>query len=275
MVSQEGHHLPMMRKAPETGIELHWAPFWPSRLAGMANDGYWARSCPATIAGVPTRVLSPEDLLLHVCLHDACDLACGPFGLGLRPLCDVAEIIRHYREILSWREVQARAVEWHAERCVYLALWLAKELLGAEVPESVIEGLCPRDFEERWAAAAIKQVLEAPEALSRGPSLQQAPLRVWAQSCRSQWRRGSNESFARAVLRAVVPPREHMARYMAMHHSVSLHGVRRYSCCLTRAWDWLRKVRDWAWHGAIHPRRMTESGQLARVHDRLWNWLSS
>ena len=104
MVSQEGHHLPMMHKAPETGIEVHWAPFWPPRLAGIANDACWARSCPATIAGAPTRVLSPEDLLLHVCLHDACDLACGPFGLGLRPLCDVAAIIRHYRETLSWPE---------------------------------------------------------------------------------------------------------------------------------------------------------------------------
>ena len=66
-----------------------------------------------------------------------------------------------------------------------------------------------------------------------------------------------------------------MARYMAMHHSVSLHGVRRYSCYLTRAWDWLRKVSDWAWQRAAHPRRMSASGELAREHDRLWTWLSS
>ena len=275
MVSQEGHHLPMMHKAPETGIEVHWAPFWPPRLAGIANDGCWARSCRATIAGAATRVLSPEDLLLHVCLHDACDLACGPFGLGLRPLCDIAEIIRHYRETLSWPEVQARAVEWRTERCVYLALRLARELLGAEVPESIMGGLCPRDFDERWAAVGIKQVLETPVALSRGPGLQQAPLRVWAESCRSQWRRGNNEPLVRAVVRAVFPSREHMARYMAMHHSVSLDGVRRYSCYLTRAWDWGRKIGDWAWQRATRPRRMAASAQQAREHDRLWNWLSS
>ena len=275
MVSQEGHHLPMMHKAPETGIEVHWAPFWPPRLAGIANDGCWARSCPATIAGAATRVLSPEDLLLHVCLHDACHAPHGPFGSGLRPLCDIAEIIRHYRETIWWAEVQARAVEWHAERSVYLALWLARELLGVAVPPSVMEGLCPRDFDERWAAVAIKQVLEAPEGLSRGPGLQQAPLRVWAESCRSQWRRGNNEPLVRAVVRAVFPSRQHMARYMAMHHSVSLHGVRHYSCYLTRAWDWGRKVSDWAWQRAAHPRRMSASAQLAREHDRLWNWLSS
>ena len=64
-----------------------------------------------------------------------------------------------------------------------LALWLARELLAVALPESVIEGLRPRDFDERWAAVAIKQVLEAPVALSHGPGLQQAPLTVWVQSC--------------------------------------------------------------------------------------------
>ena len=178
MLSQEGHHLPMMHKAPVTGIEVHWTPLSPARLPGIPNDGWWQRSRPATIAGAPTRVLSPEDLLLHVCLHNACD----QFALGLRPLCDVAAITRHYREALSWLEVRARAVEWHAERSV-ACVWLARELLAVAVPESVIEGLRPRDFEERWAAVAIKQVLETPVALSRGPGLQQAPLRVWAESC--------------------------------------------------------------------------------------------
>ena len=104
MVSQEGHHLPMMHKAPETGIEVHWTPLSPTRLPAIANDGWWQRSRPATIAGAPTRVLSPEDLLLHVCLHNACDRPHGPFGLGLRPLCDLAAIIRHFREALSWPE---------------------------------------------------------------------------------------------------------------------------------------------------------------------------
>ena len=113
---------------------MHWAPFWPSRLAGIANDACWARSCPATIAGAPTRVLSPEDLLLHVCLHDACDLACGPFGLGLRPLCDAAAIIRHYREILSWLEVQARAAEWHAERSVLPGALAGQRVVGGGAP---------------------------------------------------------------------------------------------------------------------------------------------
>ena len=101
---EENQHLPMMCKAPETGIELHWTLLAPSRLIDIPNDGWWQRSRPATIAGVATRVLSQEDLLLHVCLHNACDRPHGPFGLGLRPLCDIAEIIRHCGEAISWPE---------------------------------------------------------------------------------------------------------------------------------------------------------------------------
>ena len=205
VLCKESQNLPMLYKAPETGIELHWTPLSPTRLPAIANDGWWQRSRPATIAGAPTRVLSPEDLLLHVCLHDACNQPHGPFGLGLRPLSDIAEIIRRYRETLSWPEVQARAVEWRTERCVYLALWLARELLGAEVPESIMGGLCPRDFDERWAAVARKQVLEAPEAASRVAGLPEAPWRVWVFRYRSLWRRGRNTSPIRAVVRAVFP----------------------------------------------------------------------
>ena len=264
-----------MHKAPGTALELHWTPLSPSHLPAIANDGWWQRSRPATIAGAPTRVLSPEDLLLHVCLHNACELARGPFGLGLRPLCDLVEIIRHYHESISWREVQARAVEWHAERSVCLALWLARELLGAAVPESVIEGLCPRDFGEQWAAVAMKQVLEGPEILSRGADLQQAPLRLWVWRCRSLCPRGQNGSLVRAFVRAALPPREYMAQYMANLHSVSLDGVRRYSCYLTRAWDWVREIGNWAWQRAAQLRRMAASARQAREHDRLWTWLSS
>ena len=268
-------HLPMLYKAPETGIELHWTPLLPTHFPGVADEGWWQRSRPATIAGAVTRVLSPEDLLLHLCLHNACDRPHGPFGLGLRPLCDLAEIIRRYRETHSWPEVQARAVEWHAERSVYLALWLARELLGAAVPPSVMEGLCPRDFEDRWAAVAMKQVLEGPEAVPRVTGLPVAPLRGWLRRYRSLWRRGRNTSPIRAVVRAVFPPRKYMGHYMAEHHSVSLDGVRRYSCYLTRALDSLRKIGDWAWQRAAQPRRMAASAQQAREHDRFWNWLSS
>ena len=197
------------------------------------------------------------------------------FGLGLRPLCDLAEIIRAHGDTLAWPEVQARAVEWHAERFLYLALWLTRELLGRAVPQSVMEGLCPRDFTERWAALALKQVLEAREALSQAAGLPEIPSRVWLWGCRYRWRRGQDGSLVRAALRAVFPPRDYMAQYMADLHLASLDGFRRFSCYLTRAGDWLRKTGHWAWQRAAQPRRMAESGQLAREQDQFWDWLSS
>jgi hypothetical protein len=266
---QEHAHLPGMLKPPWTAIEVHWTLLPPGRLRTIPIADLWARSRPATVAGAATRVLSPEDLLLHLCLHAASHEPDGPFGLGLRPLCDIAATIRRWGDAISWPQVQSRAREWRAGRCVFMTLWLAKELLAVAVPPSVTESLCPRGFDARWADLAVAQTLEAPERPPEDLASMPAPLAGLARRFRS----GPRRSKLGVLLEAAFPSRAYMARYMARHHSVSLRGLRNYLCYATRALDWVRKGARWAWHWTFHRARTVAGARQLRRQTRFWDWL--
>ncbi|MBI3088574.1 MAG: nucleotidyltransferase family protein [Candidatus Omnitrophica bacterium] len=50
-------------------VEPHWTIAYPPFVDRLPMPGVWARCRPRTVAGVPTSVLGPEDLLIHLCLH--------------------------------------------------------------------------------------------------------------------------------------------------------------------------------------------------------------
>jgi hypothetical protein len=251
------HHLPLMLKPPGPGIEIHWTIANPIVPFSIDTAGLWERARPATIAGVAARVLSPEDLLLHLCVHSAshglASLGLAPSPLGLRVLCDIAAIVRRHKHDLNWQHVQTRAIEWQAGKSVYQLLWLGKELLQVDVPGAVLASLQPRDFDQRWAALAREQVALA-GAEPRPPDPVESvlgPLMVLGIQCRSAVRRGK----IGLLLQTAFPSRGRMARYMARHHSAPLNPIRNYSCYLTRAIDWLAKGAGLAWYCATHRRQ--------------------
>ncbi len=127
---------------PEEGwVELHWdivKPHWPFR---MDVGDVWQRAHTAAVAGVDVWVLSPEDLLLYLCLHTGFHHTFDYFGL--KPICDIAEVIRRYEGQLAWPEVQRRARQAGAANVVYLTLALVQRLLEANVPEEALRGLAP------------------------------------------------------------------------------------------------------------------------------------
>jgi|GEM_PF-423048 len=84
------HALPVLIR--DLAIELHWTIVSPTGPVRVDAAGLWNRAHPALIAGVEVLSLSPEDLLLHLCLHFSYQDDC----VGLRSLCDVAETIRHF-----------------------------------------------------------------------------------------------------------------------------------------------------------------------------------
>ena len=151
---RERHHLPpaVIR---DLAIELHWTIASPTGPVKMDAAGLWDRAYPATVAGVEVLALSPEDLLLHLCLH---------FGYqhrltGLKSLCDVAETIHRFRGEMDWAQVAHLAREWGAARYVGLTLHLARSLLDAGVPDDVLERLVPGGLDQRVLETARQSVL--------------------------------------------------------------------------------------------------------------------
>jgi hypothetical protein len=129
-------------------------PTWTGSTPWTDIRELWDRATPARIAGVDVQVLSPEDLLLHLCIHATYAHMCE---FSARPLCDIAETIRQLHGRLAWQEVTTRAERWHCRRGVYLALRLARSLVGADVPDEVLHALRPAGFDDQILTVAMRQ----------------------------------------------------------------------------------------------------------------------
>jgi len=85
---------------------------------------------PVTAGGRSVQTLSPESLLLFLCVHGGIHR-----WHRLKWICDVAELIGG--RPIDWRKVFSQAVAAGAERMLLLGLSLASGLMGAELPEEI------------------------------------------------------------------------------------------------------------------------------------------
>lgn len=167
-------HLPPFIKPLVAAVELHWNVTNPNHNYSINPGELWERAVPARIAGVDILGLCPEDMLLHLCCHASYH---HRFEFGLRPSCDIAETIRHFGDSLAWQQVLERARRWRWERGVYAALRLAKELVGATVPDEVLQDLRPAGFDETMITTARTQILLTNRSLANAMSPNLA--RLW------------------------------------------------------------------------------------------------
>jgi hypothetical protein len=94
----------------------------------------WREARPVDFRGVPAWVMSPEDLLISLCVN------CCRKRFRLKGLFDVAETLRR-GEPLDWTRLGALAREGHCEGIVYVALVTAQGALGAGLPPGSLEFL--------------------------------------------------------------------------------------------------------------------------------------
>jgi hypothetical protein len=161
------HHLPPYTRPQSTAIELHWSLVRPTSPLEIDLDGLWNRAQPASIASVPVLALAPEDLLLHLCTH-YCQHA---FRAGLRHLYDIVETLNFYQKKLVWEPLISRSIQWKTDKCLYLMLYLAQEMLGAQVPPPVSDALHPASFSPEIAHLATMRILNKGQSDNIHPNL--------------------------------------------------------------------------------------------------------
>ena len=181
---------------------MHHQLLPPEIRLAAPPEAFWERALPATIARVPVRVLAPDDLVLHVALHLAC---AHHFVGGIDRLRDLAEVTRHYGEALDWERMAGTAAGM--ERPLYAALWMARQFVGAPVPDGVLARLRAQGgvsaLEERCLAvlgqrlalrtgpddglvptwlltACMEELVERRSWTGRGVRLARTVLDVWA-----------------------------------------------------------------------------------------------
>jgi hypothetical protein len=172
----DDHHLGLRHRDRRVMIELHWNLTSLSFPFNLDTAALWRRSQPATIAGVEVAVLSPEDLLLHLCLHASYHHL---FDRALKYFCDVAEVLRQHRSTLDWQLFCESARKAGLARCAYLTLWGTRRTLAAEVPEAVLQSLQPPDLDLEWMDQLLDDILQA--GTGAGASLSSVNLsRLWS-----------------------------------------------------------------------------------------------
>jgi hypothetical protein len=256
------HHLRPMARPDGIRVEIHWNIAPPASPFAIDLDGLWERAHRAEIVGVETLVLSPEDLVLHLCLHTSFS---HKFRVGLRMCWDLLEVTRHYRDIIDWDLVARRARQWRIGKYVYLTLRLVRDLLAADIPLTAIAALEPPDFAAKpahssevlgWARTCIFE----PETAE---SVSAAMARLWTS-------RGFKAKLG-VLLHSVCPSRTALARiYRIQPDSV---GVFLY---YPRRWaDLLLRYRRHAWALWRGDHRAHDKLRAASARTALRDWLGT
>lgn len=87
---------------------------------------------PVQLCRTEVLTLSSEDLLLLLCVHGAKHL-----WLNLGWICDIARLLAAEKN-LAWEKILEQARVMGCERMLLLGLFLANDLLGAEVPSEML-----------------------------------------------------------------------------------------------------------------------------------------
>jgi hypothetical protein len=150
------HHLPPLYGPRGMVLELHWTLVPPSAPFSIDVESIWQKAGAGDLLGASCRIMSAEDLLLHLCLHAT---YLEYLSSGLRPFCDLAWVLKAYRETIDWSGLVETSTRWGVRRSAWLALNLAERLLRAPVPEGVIRGLMTADTEPEMIDWTAQQLL--------------------------------------------------------------------------------------------------------------------
>jgi hypothetical protein len=135
---REHHHIqPYKKKDSFAVIEVHHNIVSEPLISLIDTDCLWEDTQNLELGGINTLVLSAENLLLHLCMH----LSTHTFISGMRILVDISESLTHYKDSLDWDLFVKRSNEFGVGSSVYYPLWLAKEMMNADIPANVLGDL--------------------------------------------------------------------------------------------------------------------------------------
>ena len=131
------HELPpLMHGGRGTHIDVHHA-ILPLTMAVHPDPAKLRAAAVAVPCHPNLKVLAPEDMVLHSAAHLFYD---GEFNNGLRDLCDLDVLLRHFANARPafWSALVARAEALQLTRSLYYALRYVGWLLATPIPPEAI-----------------------------------------------------------------------------------------------------------------------------------------
>ena len=151
-------------RAPKDGfiVELHGPVRSLECLSHERLRRCWQRTVPLRVQDVGTRMLGPEDALVHTCLHLA---MINQFAKSQVGLLDVTLLIDKWGDDIDWIGLARDARDQRIAVYLTMALTIAREVWGARVPEEFFTAVGPMQGVDEIKALALGQVWEPPSVL--------------------------------------------------------------------------------------------------------------
>ncbi|MBI5115785.1 nucleotidyltransferase family protein [Candidatus Poribacteria bacterium] len=177
------HWAPRYHPIKETAIEIHRNILPQNMHFHMNPDGLWKRSGNLKIGAAEAKALSPEDLIIHLCLNSSL------FGFrDLRGLSDICRVVGQYNETINWDWILKEAHEGGFTAHLYYPLSLAADVMDATIRERIPKNLRKTsEFEplrDRLLRMIVKRTL-----LVRDESNLLFPDWFWAGLCKELLKR--------------------------------------------------------------------------------------
>ncbi len=248
-------HLPPFRKEGSLQIEVHFTLVGQPFSERLDLDALWQRAQVTSIQGIAALTLSPEDLLMHLCLHAGIHHS---FDNGIGPLVDIARTIEYYENGLDWEKLLVRSKQWRASRCVYLLLRAAAGLLGAPVPSHVLRSIMPRHDNLDASAVAEELMFGADLPISTRNAARLFDDSRWSDTLVGLWR-------------CAFPSKQ----TMTVMNTSGRGAVSLYAAYFSRVRGLLKRHSRTAWRLILRDREMLASVKLADKRNRLKDWLGA
>ncbi|MGQ9647612.1 MAG: nucleotidyltransferase domain-containing protein [Thermodesulfobacteriota bacterium] len=113
-------------------VELHWAIVQKYFSCHFDVSQLWDDLRPVYLLGKQVMTISPEPLLLILCLHHGGKHQWDSLGW----ICDLAQLVVGHKD-LDWERIGDLAIRTGIERILFLGLYLAKDMLGGDVPDEM------------------------------------------------------------------------------------------------------------------------------------------
>ncbi len=130
------HFQPLIHPETNCLLEIHCFIAEVGSSFQIPASELWRNALPEVFNYNEVFLLSPEDLIIHLCLHASYDHL---FDFGLSALYDIALTIKYYGQNLDWDKVQHRSGQWRTNQCLLLSLYLTKKWLDANIPDAIFK----------------------------------------------------------------------------------------------------------------------------------------
>jgi hypothetical protein len=164
----KSYHNRYFDKDKGIGFELHWNIENTPNPFTLNIDEIWERAQSAGIPGVQALILSPEDLILYLCLHTSYHHKFYQDLITLKQICDISESIRYYQSVFDWLKFTNLAQRYGLSKPVYCSLYITESLLSTGIPLDIIDNLRLKSFNTEYTDFIIRERIFAKNPFPAG-----------------------------------------------------------------------------------------------------------